>query len=203
MANDEVNIPNESNGDLANPLQSPEEPKSKFTLFRMLLFTAIILFIGLAVVLFLVFSKSSLNIVKLSGADNSNGSSIPPPPSTPEANTSPHSPNLGPPPQLIGPCSGINISSEKENCILQSIIRAAQFTKNENLCNSLDSESAIRECTKVVITTRVALQYKNESSLSNNPNIVPSNIFLCNQLINKEDKLFCQNKINYPQFYLP
>jgi len=104
-------------------------------------------------------------------------------------------------------CQQLENQDYIDECIDSYYFAKAERETNPDLCDKLNGEFSIKRCKANAIITKVALTYYEESDELNNPDVIPSNIELCDLLEDEGDRTSCKdpayiiekdyNKINY------
>lgn len=90
-------------------------------------------------------------------------------------------------------CLEINDSSIRELCLRESITHKAKMERNPDICNELKNSNLSYECKRKTVFAAVAIKYREESNLTGNDSIIPSNIYLCDKLDSVRDRDYCKN----------
>ena len=93
--------------------------------------------------------------------------------------------------QGIGFCDSLEIESLLKSCKDNYILSKAEEEKDYLLCEQLGDKELVDGCKGTIIILMVASAYNEESNSQDNEDIIPSNIDLCEELDNEQDKEMC------------
>lgn len=90
-------------------------------------------------------------------------------------------------------CNTLEKKDIKKTCIESYIFNRAKQELNASICKESKDSVFVRDCQYRAIVPAVAKKYCEESKAQNNTNIAPSNINLCKQIDNEQDREKCYN----------
>ena len=89
-------------------------------------------------------------------------------------------------------CNTLDKQDIKEICMESYLSNKAKKEQNASVCKESKDSEFIKRCQYVIVSI-VAKKYCEESKAKNDTNITPTNIGLCEQIDNEQDKANCYN----------
>jgi len=90
-------------------------------------------------------------------------------------------------------CNTLEREDLKKTCVESYIFNRAKQELDASICKESEDDVFVRQCQYNAIVPAVAKKYCEESKAQNSTNIAPSNINLCEQIDNEQDKAKCYN----------